>query len=68
MSRISPEWEAVRNTAGAGSTPERDSTRGTVLTLWTDVHGPLSCLPSPRCDEFPPRVRSERCTQAEERR
>jgi hypothetical protein len=44
MSRISPEWEAVRNTAGAGSTPERDSARGTVRTLWTDVHGPLGCF------------------------
>jgi hypothetical protein len=44
MSRISPEWEAVRNTAGAGSTPERDSIRGTVLALWTDVHGPARML------------------------
>lgn len=28
MSRSSPGWEAVRNTAAAGSTPERDSSQG----------------------------------------
>jgi hypothetical protein len=41
MSRISPEWEAVRKTAAAGSTPERGSTEGDVLTLWTGLHGLL---------------------------
>ena len=41
MSRISPEWEAVRKTAAAGSTPERGSTSGAVLTLWTDSYGLL---------------------------
>ena len=42
MSRISPEWEAVCKTAAAGSTPERGSTSGAVLTLWTDFHGLLN--------------------------
>lgn len=41
MSRISPEWEAVRKTAVAGSTPERGSASGAVLTLWTGFHGLL---------------------------
>ena len=41
MSRISPEWEAVRKTAAAGSTPERGSASGAVLTLWKGLHRPL---------------------------
>jgi hypothetical protein len=40
VSRISLEWEAVCKTVAAGSTPERGSFLGAVLTLWQGQEQP----------------------------